>query len=121
MSGTKDFVVNGVITSSPDVARAERTQAQPIERKAHKVYDILAVCESADTFVEVVFAHKSMVESVALLECRYVDRYVALLEALGYDAVAADLRAVHLSEYFLHQQRYGQTHPAAVRAGSVTA
>jgi hypothetical protein len=103
VSGTNDFVVNGVITSSPDVARAELAQAPLTERKAHKVYDILAICEAADTFAEVVFTDKSMVELVALLECRYVDRYVALLEALGGSAVAADLRDLHGAEYDFHQ------------------
>jgi hypothetical protein len=102
VSGTNDFVVNGVITSSPDVARAELAQAQPLERKAHKVYDILAICEAADDFAEEVFADKSMVESVALLDCRYVDRYVALLEALGVSAVATDLRDLHGAEYEFH-------------------
>ncbi|WP_009475915.1 hypothetical protein [Rhodococcus sp. JVH1] len=102
MSGTNDFVVNGVINSSPDVARAELAQAPLTERKAHKVYDILAICEAADTFAEVVFADKSVIRQVALLDCRYVDRYVALLEALGFDALAADLQKLHLSEYYLH-------------------
>ena len=103
MSSTADFIVNGVITSTPDVARAELAQAPLTERKAHKVYDILAICEAADKFAEEVFADKSTVESVALLDCRYVDRYVALLEALGSSAVAADLRDLHGAEYDFHQ------------------
>ncbi|MDI9940350.1 hypothetical protein QM806_33800 [Rhodococcus sp. IEGM 1351] len=102
MSGTEDFVVNGVITNSPDVARAELAQAPLTERKAHKVYDILAICEAADKFAEEVFTEGSVVRQVALLDCRYVARYVALLEALGYGALAADLQELHISEYYLN-------------------
>ncbi|MGW4339552.1 hypothetical protein ACWEK5_43235 [Rhodococcus koreensis] len=101
MSGTNDFVVNGVISSSPDVVRAELAQAYS-ERKAHKVYDIMNICESADKFAEI-FADKSMTRQVAHLDCCYVDRFVALLDALGYEAHAADLREIHLSEYIGHQ------------------
>lgn len=103
MSSTADFIVNGVITSAPDVARAELAQAPLTERKAHKVYDILAICEAADAFAEEVFADKSVVRQIALLDCRHVDRYVTLLEALGCEALAAELRDLHTLEYYLHK------------------
>ncbi|MDH6291942.1 hypothetical protein [Rhodococcus opacus] len=102
MSGTNDFVVSGVITSSPDVTRAELAQAALTERMAHKVYDILAICEAADKFAEEVFADKSVVRQVALLDCRHVDRYVTLLEALGSDALVTELRELHILEHYLH-------------------
>ncbi|SEB29427.1 hypothetical protein [Rhodococcus koreensis] len=101
MSGINDFVVNGVITSSPDVARVELAQAHS-ERKAHKVYDILNICESADRFAQI-FADESIARQIALLGCRDVDRFVELLDALGYEERAATVRLIHLSEHIEHQ------------------
>lgn len=39
MHSTADFIVNGVITNSPDDARAELEHETTIERKALKVHD----------------------------------------------------------------------------------
>ncbi|MFK4362369.1 hypothetical protein [Rhodococcus sp. 27YEA6] len=91
MHSTHDFIVNGVITSSPDVARAELAGEETDNRKVVKVFDLHAICEASDALGGLFRADGEFTEAIAEhCACGEVDVFVALLQALSdYDNAAA--------------------------------
>lgn len=96
MTGTKDFVVNGVITRSPDAVRAEPVQAQPLNGKADHMYDIVTICEAADQVAQLFAAGKFGSALAAHASCEEIDRFVALLVAVDFHHPAEDLLVTHM-------------------------
>ena len=95
MSGTQDFVINGVITSSPDEARAELAHETATERKVLKVYDIQNICQKADKWAETFDSTLSRYNLGGGLNCDEIDATAELLDALGKSEEDKGLRDQH--------------------------
>lgn len=95
MSGTQDFVINGVITSNPDDARAEPAHETTTERKVLKVYDIQNICQRADKWAEIFDSPLSRYHFGGVLNCDEIDATAELLDALGKSEEASGLRDQH--------------------------
>jgi hypothetical protein len=95
MHNTQDFIVNGVITSSPDVARAELAGEETDNRKVIKVHDLQEVMYKADEWAKMFATPGSRYHFGGVLNCAELDATAELLEALGNSEEAEDLRAQH--------------------------
>ncbi|NRI68814.1 hypothetical protein FEZ60_25160 [Rhodococcus sp. MS16] len=95
MHSTADFVVNGVITNSPDDARAELEHETTIERKALKVHDLQTVLYKADKWAETFDSTLSRYHLGGVLNCDEIDATAELLGALGKSEEAEGLRDQH--------------------------
>ena len=97
MHSTHDFIVNGVITTSPDTARAELTHEETDNRKALKVFDLQAICHATDALGDLFRVDGEFTEAIAEhCACREVDVFVELLQSLGDYDIAATLLAHHI-------------------------
>ncbi|MDV8070846.1 hypothetical protein R4P64_30440 [Rhodococcus sp. IEGM 1366] len=95
MHSTNDFMVNGVITSSPDTARAELAAETSTERKALKVHDLQTVLCKADKWAESFDSTLSRYHLGGVLNCNEIDATTELVEALGKSEEAEGLRDQH--------------------------
>ncbi|OXM18338.1 hypothetical protein CBI33_26860 [Rhodococcus erythropolis] len=95
MHNTQDFIVNGVITSSPDVARAELAGEEADNRKVLKVHDLQTVLYKADKWAESFESALSRYHLGGVLNCDEIDATAELLDALGKSEEAKGLRDQH--------------------------